>query len=209
MSEMALLSEADRKRIEGAIGELEQRTAAEVVVAVVGRSGAHVAERALAGFAVALAAGLAFFEAFPAFDPRYALLVELAAGFAGFALFGVPALERLLVSRAAARRAVEEHAFAVFARRGLYRTRSHTGVLLLVSELERHAVILGDEAIHGRLGVGGWQAHIDRVVAAIRRGDAARGIVETLEALGPELAALAPPGERNDDELPNAVIVEP
>jgi putative membrane protein len=206
---VALLTETDRKRIEAAIAELEERTAAEVVVAVVGRSGSHLAERALVGVAAALAAGLAFLESFPRLDPRYALFVELAIGFAAFALFGFRPLERLLVPREAARRVVEEHAFALFARRGLYRTRSHTGVLLLVSELERHAVILGDEAIHGRLGPQGWQEHIDRVVGAIRRGEAALGIVETLAALGPELAELAPPGERNDDELSNAVIVEP
>jgi putative membrane protein len=206
---MALLDDSERKRIETAIGELEQQTAAEVVVAVVGRSSEHVAARALVGFALALVAGLGFLELLPLLDARLALFVELVVGFATFALCGWRPLERLLVAPAAARREVEEHAFALFARRGLYRTRSHTGVLLLISELERHAVILGDEAIHGRLGPEGWQAHIDRVVGAIRSGEPARGILETLAALGPELAELAPAEARNDDELPNAVIVEP
>ncbi|HEV8551037.1 MAG TPA: TPM domain-containing protein, partial [Polyangiaceae bacterium] len=109
----------------------------------------------------------------------------------------------------AAKRAVMDHAFELFARHGLYRTRDHTGVLLLISELERQVVILGDQAIHGRLGAEGWQAHVDHVILAIQRGRAAEGVLEVLERLGTLLAELAPPGEQNDDELPNAVIEEP
>lgn len=206
---MALLDDTDRKRIEAAIAAVEQRTEAEVVVAVVGRSTHAWLERAVVGFGVALFAGLAFLELLPHVDARLALFVELVAGFGAFALFGLGPLERSLVARAATRRQVEERAFALFARHGLYRTRSHTGVLLLVSELERQVVILGDEAIHARLGQAGWQEHIDHLVAAIRRGEAARGILEVLEKLGGVLAELAPAGEQNDDELPNTVIQEP
>jgi len=206
---MRLLTESECKRIESAIGELEKRTEAEVVVAVVRRSTQTTLERALVAFAVALVAGLAWLEALPRLDARYVLVVELAVGFAAFAFFGLRALERLLVSRSAARRQVEQHASALFARHGLYRTRSQTGVLLLVSELERQVVILGDKAIDARLGQAGWQAHIDHLVAAIRRGVAAQGILEVLERLAAVLAEVAPAGEQNDDELPNTVIQEP
>lgn len=206
---MALLSEPECKRIESAIAELEQRTAAEVVVAVVGRSTETVVERSLVAFAVALMAGLAWLQALPRFDARYSLCVELVVGFAAFALGGLRPVERLLVSRRAVRRQVEEHAFSLFARHGLNRTRAQTGVLLLISELERHVVILGDKAIDARLGQAGWQAHIEHLVAAIRRGEALTGILEVLERLGVVLAEVAPAGEQNDDELPNTVIQEP
>jgi len=206
---MALLKASECQRIESAIAELEKRTEAEVVVAVVGRSTGTTVQRALVAFALALVAGLAWLEALPRLDARYALFVELAAGFAAFALFGLRPLERLLVARVAARRQVEEHAFSLFARHGLYRTRSRTGVLLLISELERQVVILGDKGIDARLGPAGWQAHIDHLVAAIRRGQAANGILEVLERLGVVLAEVAPAGEQNDDELPNTVIQEP
>jgi putative membrane protein len=206
---MALLAAAECQRIEAAIAELEKRTEAEVVVAVVGRSTQTIVQRALVAFMLALLAGLAWLEALPRLDARYALCVELASGFAAFALFGLRPLERWLVPRAAARRQVEEHALALFARHGLYRTRAQTGVLLLVSELERQVVILGDKAIDARLGQSGWQAHIEQVVLAIRRGEAASGILAVLERLGVVLAELAPAGDQNDDELPNTVIQEP
>jgi putative membrane protein len=206
---MALLNASECQRIESAIAELEKRTEAEVVVAVVGRSTPTTLERALVAFTFALVAGLAWLEALPRLDARYALCVELASGLLAFALFGLRPLERWLVSRRAARGRVQEHAHALFARHGLYRTRSQTGVLLLVSELERQVVILGDKAIDGRLGQAGWQAHIDHLVAAIRRGQALTGILEVLERLGAVLAELSPAGEQNADELPNTVIQEP
>lgn len=205
---MRLFDTNDKQRIESAIAALETHTAAEVVVAVVPHSGRPWVTRAFVAFACGLVAAALVLDARPAGDPRLALVVELAVTFAVFALFGVAPLERLLIAPGLAAREVEEHAFAVFARRGLYRTSGHTGVLILLSELERRAVILGDEAIHTRLGERGWREHIDRIVTGIRAGRAADGVVEVLGRLTEVLAELAPPVGANENELPNAVLDE-
>jgi putative membrane protein len=205
---MVLFDARQKQRIEAAIAELETRTAAEVVVAVVPASGRPWLTRSFVAFACGLVGALFWLDFAPAFDPRSALLVELVVTGAAFALFGLRPLERLLVAPALARREVEEHAFALFARRGLHRTRGHTGVLVLLSELERRAVILGDEGIHARLGDQGWQVHVDRIVRAIRGGRAADGLVEVLAELASVLAELAPPDAKNDNELPNTVLEE-
>lgn len=205
---MRLFDANDKQRIESAIAALETRTAAEVVVAVVPWSGRPWAARALVAFGCGLLAAWLVLDRFPSVDPRAALVLELVVTFAAFALFGVRALERLLVAPARAARDVEEHAFALFARRGLHRTQGHTGVLVLLSELERRAVILGDEAIHARIGNGGWQAYVDRIVGGIRSGRAAQGVVEVLGRLTDVLAEIAPPVGANENELPNAVLDE-
>jgi putative membrane protein len=205
---MKLLDASQKQRIEAAIGELEQRTAAEVVVAVVPSSGRPWLTRSFVAFAVGLLAALLFLDFAPELDPRFGLCVELVVTFAVFALLGWRSLERLLIAPALARREVEEHAFALFTRRGLHRTRGRTGVLILLSELERRAVILGDEGIHARLGDEGWKSHVDRIVAAIRGGRAAAGLVEVLGELAAVLAEIAPPEAQNDNELPNAVLEE-
>jgi uncharacterized membrane protein len=143
---MALLAPAECQRIEVAIAELEKRTEAELVVAVVGRSTQTTVEHAL-------------------FCPVRAA--------------------RALPHARAGRRAV-----AGLRARAACRD-------------------LGDKAIDARVGQSGWQAHIDQVVAAIRRGEAASGILAVLERLGVVLAEVAPAGEQNEDELPNTVIQEP
>lgn len=205
---MTLLDAAQKQRIEVAIAALEERTAAEVVVAVVPQSGRPWLTRSLVAFACGLLGAWLFLEWAPVADARWALGFELAVTFAAFALFGARPLERLLIAPALAEREVAEHAFALFARHGLHRTRGHTGVLILLSELERRAVILGDEGIHARLGEQGWRRHVDRIVDAIRRGRAADGLVEVLRELTDVLAELAPPEAKNDNELPNAVLDE-
>lgn len=205
---MGLFGDADKQRIEAAIGELERRTAAEVVVAVVPHCGRPWLQRALAAFCAGQAVELGLFEHGSPGDPFLVLALALLVTFGVFALFGWHPLERLLVAPAVARAEVEARAFAVFSRHGLYRTRGHTGVLILLSELERRAVILGDTAIHDRLGDAGWQAHIERIVAGIRGGEAARGVLDVLASLGDVLAEIAPPAGDNDNELPNRVLEE-
>jgi putative membrane protein len=204
---MKLFDQAAKARIEAAIAELETRTAAEVVVAVVPHSGRPWLLRAVVAFGLALMAGVCFLE-FGSYDPRWSPFVELAVAIVAFAGLGFRPLERLLVSPAVAKRDVEEEAFALFARHGVSRTRGRTGVLILLSELERRVVILGDQAIHERLGREGWQAHVERIVAAIKRGDAALGVVDVLRDLTQVLSEIAPVSGTNDDELSNRVIDE-
>ena len=189
---MRLFDQADKGRIETAIAELETRTAAEVVVAVVPHSGRPWLLRAVVSFGVALMAGVIFLE-LGTRDPRWSPFVELGVALVAFAVLGWRPLERLLVAPAVAKRDVEEEAFALFARHGVSRTRGRTGVLILLSELERRVVILGDQAIHERLGGEGWQAH---------------GVVDVLGDLTPVLSEIAPLSGVNDDELSNRVIDE-
>ena len=203
---MRLFDARDKTRIEAAIAALETRTAAEVVVAVVPHCGRPFLTRALAALSLGLAAAILFLERFGSLDPRWSLSVEMAVALVVFALLGWRPLERWLVSPHAAGAAVEERAFALFTQRGLYRTVGHTGVLILISELERRAVILGDEPIHSRLGQQGWQAHIEHIVGSIRRGAPADGLVEVLGRLADVLAEIAPVAGPNENELPNAVV---
>lgn len=205
---MRLFDASDKQRIEAAIAALEVRSAAEVVVAVVPHSGRPWVLRAFVAFALGLSAAWLFLDLRPFSAPHVALVVEAVVTVAAFALLGVRALERLLIAPHVATREVEAHAFAIFARRGLYRTIGHTGVLILLSELERRAVILGDEAIHARLGESGWQQHIERIVGGIRSGRAADGVVDVLGRLAETLAEIAPPVGANENELPNAVLDE-
>jgi len=205
---MALFDATDKQRIESAIAELERQTAAEVVVAVVPHSGRPWLARSVVAFAFGLAAALLYLARFTLHDPLWALFVELGAAAGAFALFGWQPFERVLVAPHVAERAVMEHAFLLFARRGLYRTRGHTGVLVLLSELERRVVILGDEAIHARVGEDGWRTQVERIVAGIKSGEAARGVLEVLVELTPKLAEIAPVSGPNDNELPNAVLEE-
>ncbi|HEX6277797.1 MAG TPA: TPM domain-containing protein [Polyangiaceae bacterium] len=203
---MSLLSESDLRRIEDAIREVETKSATELVVAVVPRSADYWQARLVVAVAWSLATAHAVLQFRPDVPPLVAILLEVPVGVLTFFLFGRGALARLLLPRGAAAEAVERRALELFAAQGLTKTRDRTGMLILLSELEHRVVILGDRGIHERVGDAGWREHVDHVIAAIHRGEAARGLLEVIERLGAKHAELNPvrPGDTN--ELPDGVV---
>lgn len=205
---MALFTEADRKRIEAKIAEVESRTAGEIVVAAVGQSDGYQGRRALhtAGFGI-LGAALTH-HLFLELSADLVLLAELGL-FAGlWFVVGLPGLLRRLVPREERREAVEQRAARMFTERGVFDTRDHSGVLIMLSELEHQVVMLGDRGIHARVSTEGWQKHVRHITAAIGAGKAADGVCEVLDALGEVLAEAFPPRPDDTDELPNQVVTE-
>jgi putative membrane protein len=203
---MSVLTNDEQKRVELAIARLEAESATELVVAVLPRSGDYRFPRLLAACAWALAASLASATFWFEHDALLPFAVLLVAGGVAWFLFGVPALWRALISPRSAETEVSRRAFALFSERGLVSTRDRTGMLILVSELEHRVVILGDRGIHERVGDAGWAEHVQRIVAAIRAGRAADGLIETIEALGLVHAELLPVGAGDTNELSNEII---
>ncbi len=202
----SLLSEADAREVEAAVGRVESQSSAEVVVAVVPRSHDYWRPRVLLAVAWALASGFAYLHFAPWREPAWALGLELVVGFAVYALSGLPAVSRRLISSQAAAEAASARAFQLFAERGLHGTRGRTALLVFVSELEHRVVLLGDHTVHMRLGQSGWDAHVELLVSHIRRGQTRAGLLALLERLGPELAAVAPREADDVNELPDHVL---
>jgi putative membrane protein len=203
---MSLLSEADCRAIEDAVRALEKKSATELVVAVVPKSADYWQARLVVAVAWSLATAHAMLEFRPDVAPFVAVLLQVPVGIATFLLFGRGALARLLIPRGAASASVERRALELFAARGLTRTRDRSGMLILVSELEHRVAILGDRGIHERVGDAGWREHVEHVVAAIRRGEAARGLLEVIERLGATHAELNPPRAGDTNELPDEIV---
>ena len=202
----SLLSAADARDVEAAVERVEQSTSAEVVVAVVPASADYWQGRVLLSVAWALGAGFAFLHFAPWQEPALALLLELMVGGLAFWLSGSLLLRRLLLPRGLAERAVQARAFQLFAERGLHGTRARTALLIFVSELEHRVVLLGDHTIDERLGQQGWDEHVRQLTAELRAERAKAGLLQLLERLEPQLAAVAPREHDDVNELPNAVL---
>jgi putative membrane protein len=125
---------------------------------------------------------------------------------AAYFVLGQPAIQRLLIPPGSAARAVRARAFQWFAEGGLYRTRDHTGLLILVSALERRVVILGDSGLHERIGDQGWQTHVAALIARIREGRTVDGIVETIERIESTVAGAFPARPDDQNELSDSVL---
>jgi putative membrane protein len=203
---VSLINTDDQRRIEAAIKAAEAKSGTELVVAVVKRSGEYWVQPMLAAVAWALAAAIAVLHFRRELDPLWAVGVEIVVGALALGLFRQRGVLHRLIPGGLAQHNVEQRALALFAERGVHRTRDRTGMLLLVSELERRVVILGDTGIHERVGDEGWRSHVDHIVSAIRGGDAATGIVQVIERLGAVHAELVPRRPDDVNELPDDLI---
>ena len=202
----SLLSEAEAREVEAAVARVESQSAAEIVVAVLPQSTDYWQGRVLLSVLWGLGAGFIFLLFEPWLQPTLALLVEVLVGVTAFGLGGWAPLQRRLVSAEAAGHAVQARAFQLFAERGLQATRGRTALLIFISELERSVVLLGDRALHTEVGQRGWDEHVERLLQHIRAGKARDGLLEALERLTPQLAAVAPPTPDDINELPDAVL---
>ncbi len=213
-----VLSEAQRREVEAAIGEVEKGTSAEVVCAVATESGRYDRAEAIVGLMAGLAAlcGVHAVLAGGAGDwsaaglPLAGQALAVVVGFvAGNVLASyVHGLRRLAVSERELTAEVERAASHVFALAAVGSTAGRTGLLVYVSLFERRVVVLADSAAREALGDEGIEALRDTAVAHLRRGELPETFQLTVEQAGTILAEKMPAErEANPDELANRVLV--
>jgi putative membrane protein len=97
-----------------------------------------------------------------------------------------------------------------FAQHGIWQTRERTGILLMVSLLERQVYLLPDRGIGRRISTTQWEEVVGAVVAKLKTGDIAGGVCDGIERCGALLAQVFPatPGA-NPNELPDRLVQEP
>lgn len=203
---MRYLTEASKQALTKAVESIEQKSSAEVVVAVRAESGNLLATDLAAG---ALSALLVL--AFMLFSPfAFSLEAILVDTFAFFAL-GVlasrlsPSLRFYLTPRKVLEESVKRAARAEFFDAHISETRGRTGILVYLSQTERACEVLADSGVRNAVDVAAWETHVRRirdVAAEARDGVALAEAISELRAL---LETCLPRAHDDVDELSNAV----
>jgi len=202
---MSMFSKAEADRIAATVGEVEARTAGEIVVAEVPQSDDYADVRLWLTILVGLCAASAAHVVWPSLEVGYVLAIQVAVGAVAWLAASTAPVLRALLPRALAQRRVGSAAELSFFEHGVYATRDRTGVLIFLSALEHRVVILGDEGIHQRLQDPGWGELVSVLIAAIKQGRAADGVCDVVTRLGETLARDAPVRDDDTNELPNEV----
>ena len=101
---------------------------------------------------------------------------------------------------------VEKAADKAFVRLGMTATKDRNGVLFFVVPARRKFVVLGDRAIHERVGQEFWESVAAAVSEKFREGDFTGGLVKGIEKVGEQLATHFPYDRATDkNELSNEV----
>ncbi len=221
----AYLSEDGHRRVTEAVAAAEARTAGEIVTVVADRSDGY-SDIALAWSALAAFTALALFTAFPeivlgfidrlsgSWNPEWTDVEVLSAATAVAVLVFLAASALQLWDRLrfalvpsfikTARclgRAID--LFKVGAER---RTHGRTGVLIYLSMREHRAEIVADEAIASKVAPETWGEAMAAMLAEIKQGRCADGMIAAVERVGAVLAEHFPRAEDDQNELPDRLI---
>lgn len=214
----ALFSKEQVRSIEEAIKAAEERTSAEIVVAVRTRSGRYERGADLFGLFIALVGvtGAAVF--FPitssaaqwgstpgiALHPALILAIFAICAAIGTLIAGrTPLLTRLLVRRSRMIADVTSAGTAAFHALHVHRTADAHGVLIYISLFERIVWVVGDDAINDKVGESDWARIRDRILEGFTKGTPAQMLEEAIGSTGDLLSEHFPKHEGDVDELPN------
>lgn len=225
MAKRMALTPADQARISAAVHAAESGTSGEIVTILSDESDiyADVALWWSAGVALLALAALCLMPDFylglvdralgrwaVEWTPRAVLELALTVAslkFAGMWLLQMWRPLRLwLVPPSVKARRVRARAVQCFRTAAERRTVGRTGILLYVSLAERRAEIVADEAIHARVEADAWGQAMADLIAPLRAGQIAQGLIAAIGDIGAILAKHLPRAADDVNELPDRII---
>jgi putative membrane protein len=207
------IPEADRQKIETCVRESESRTQGEIVVMVVPASYDYPMANLLGAIAFSLPVSVALTRALGGLfwagpSSLWVFLAVLIPLFLVFheAVKRIHILKRCFIRGKEMEEEVREAAQIQFFRKGLYRTREETGVLIYISVFERSVWVLGDRGINAAIPTAHWNGVVATIVQAIRNGRPAEGICQAVNEVGGILQEKFPIRRGDQNELDNLMV---
>ncbi len=219
------LSEWDHARVSQAVSDAEGHTAGEIVTVIADRSDGYT-DVALSWAALAALLALGALAIAPDFylglyerlfggwmhewTPR--AIFTVAAGVAAIKFGAVllvqlwQPLKFLLIPPPIKTARVHERAVRAFRMAADRRTHGRTGILIYLSMREHRAEIVADEAISSKVDPEVWGDAMDAMLAELKQGRTAEGMVAAIERVGRVLAEHFPVQDGDVNELPDRLI---
>lgn len=219
------MNEADHQRVSDAVHAAESGTAGEIVTIVADASDRYL-DVALWWSIIVVMLALGALAAFPDFylgligrlsngwvvDWTLAEAFELALAVAVIKFLAarlilqwMPLRLFLTPARLKAQR-VRRRAIRYFKVGAERRTSGRTGVLIYLSMAEHVAEIVADEAIHSKVAPEAWGEAMAKLVAEVREGRIADGMVAAIGDVGKILGEYFPRASDDQNELPDRLI---
>jgi putative membrane protein len=214
---MMQFTDAERERIKQTVQQAERGTNGEIVPMIVPASALYREAGYRTGLILTLLtlAVLLTLEMYwvpwgwHAGNAGWLMLAVVIAYGIGQWLGTVSSIIRLVTSRERMAYKVKLRAEQAFYQHGLHNTKDRTGILILVSLLERRVHVLADKGINDRVPPGTWDGLVNGILDGIRTGNATDAICEAIAKCGALLSQVSPAGSGdNPDELPNTLIQE-
>ncbi|MCH2125717.1 MAG: hypothetical protein MK165_13045 [Pirellulaceae bacterium] len=217
-----LFNEEQRKQIEKAVSEAEDRTSCEIVPVVATASGRYDRPEDMVGLWLAVLAAVAIWFAFPrtlsdsgSWDgqslvvPLLIMVVGVVVAFIVGSVTGsrVGWLRRLFTPRQQMLDEVAARARETFFDKRIHHTSDATGILIYVSLFEHRAVVLGDQNVMDKLGQDFLDRLCQQLTAGFHQGDPLEAMCAVIASAGEELADPLPRSADDVNELADSLIL--
>jgi len=202
-----MIPQADRARVTDAIRAAEVKTSGEIFCIIARQSSDYrLVPIAWAAVIALLVPLVSIYLTDWSVEWIYGL--QLVVFLAATLLLSHPALRFHVVPRQTQHDRAHAEALRQFWAQGLDKTTGRTGVLIFASVGERYAEIVADAGINERVGPSVWDDAIAALIAGIKDGRAADGLIAAVDMCGAALAEHfpLPAGGKNLDELPDKLI---
>lgn len=200
------MTEYEQRQIAEAIARAERRTDAELVTVLARRADDFPYLPLLWAALLALLVPGVLHLCLGGIGVNGLLLAQMLTFIGLCLLLRHPRLAVWVVPTVLRRRRASGLARQQFLELNLQRTAGATGVLIFVSEAERHVEILVDEGIARHLPEQAREAIVARFTEQVRHGQTLQGFVECIEACGELLSEHVPPTHARN-ELPNRLVI--
>jgi uncharacterized membrane protein len=104
-------------------------------------------------------------------------------------------------------KSVFEHAVSEFKKRGIKKTRDHTGILIFILLKEREFYILADSSINDKVADNTWELIKDKMEAKFHEKKFCIGIINAVDEVGTILSEHFPRKTDDTNELPDEVNI--
>jgi putative membrane protein len=191
-----------------AIRDIEKDSAAEIVIAVRGRSGTYRHADYLCGGIIALL-GLIFVLFSPFEFHTYWVPIDVAGLFivGAFVCSRTDLVRRALTSKNFRAKAARAGAAAMFYEAGIANTSAENGLLIYLSLLERRLEVIADRGILKAVPALKWNNSVFEL-KRIGKNPEPENLVKAIRDLGGLLAEHMPATGENPNELPDGPRIE-
>lgn len=205
-----ILSNKDKLLIKSLIKEAESKTHSEIVPMIVHHSDIYPAAHFRAAIIVSFLFSLAlYFSPLSIINPIYFLWIQIPGLFIGYYLGQFPFITRMLITKAEIDLEVTQKGYEAFFNHNMHVTANHTGVLILVSMMERKIKIIADSGIAKKVDQKIWDEIIGEFAEKIHEGHFVEGLKHCIEGVSSVLQTYFPASEQSgSNQLKNDLIIE-
>lgn len=205
-----IISSKDKALIKNLIKEAESKTQSEIVPMIVHHSDNYPAAHFRAAIIVSFMFSLGlYFSPLTIINPIYFLWIQIPGLFLGYFLGQFPIVTRLLITKNEILQEVTQKAYEAFFNHNLHLTEHHTGVLILVSMMERKIKIVTDNGIAKKVDQKIWDEIVFQFAEKIQEDHFVEGLKECIEAVSNVLQTYFPATKnKKTNELKNDLIIE-